>query len=130
MAYAETTKVPIGQTKAEIERLLQKHGASAFGTMQDGLEAAVYFKLKDRLVRFKLTLPKDEQGQRSRWRALLLIVKGKLEAATTGIVTMEDEFLANTGWADNKTVGEVLQPQIREGIRAGGTPRLMLGSSR
>ena len=36
-----------------------------------------------------------EQVCRQRWRALLLIIRAKLEAVASGITTLENEFLAN-----------------------------------
>ena len=36
-----------------------------------------------------------EQACRQRWRALLLIIRAKLEAVESGITTLESEFLAN-----------------------------------
>ena len=130
MAYAETTKVPISQTKAEMERLLIKHGATAFGIAQDGQTASVFFRLNDRMIRFRVSVPEGPQRARSHWRALLLVIKAKLEAVATGIVTLEDEFLAQTVMGDGTTVGENIQPQIAENYRVGGAPRLMLGSPR
>lgn len=126
MAYAEKTQVPSSKTKVEIETLLRKVGATTFGTAQEGAKALVFFRLKDRMVRFTLDLPENEQQERTRWRALLLVVKAKLESVATGLVTFEDEFLANTVMSDGQTVGDVIQPQITENYRVGGPPRLAL----
>jgi hypothetical protein len=37
-----------------------------------------------------------EQAVRQRWRALVLVIKAKLEAVESGITSFEDEFLAHT----------------------------------
>ena len=130
MAYAQRTQVPVSSTKAEIETLLNRHGASAFGIAQDGLDASVFFRLKERMIRFRVSVPEEPQRARTHWRALLLVIKAKLEAVATGIVTLEDEFLAQTVMGDGTTVSENIQPQIAENYRVGGPPRLMLGSPR
>ena len=52
-----------------------------------------------------------EQGYRQRWRALLLIIRAKLEA---GITTLESEFLVNIVLPDGGTVGHWLAPRVEE----------------
>jgi hypothetical protein len=47
-----------------------------------------------------------EQAVRQRWRALLLMVKAKLEAIASGIVTWDEEFLPYTVLATGQTVSE------------------------
>lgn len=127
MAYAERTQVPVSSTKAEIETLLNRHGATAFGIVQDGLDASVFFRLQDRMIRFKVAVPDSAQKARSHWRGLLLVVKAKLEAVASGIVSLEDEFLAQTVMGDGITVSEHIQWQVAENYRVGGPPRLRLG---
>ena len=43
--YAETTKVPVDRSRAEIERVLERYGCSRFGIMNetDG-SALLYFE--------------------------------------------------------------------------------------
>ena len=127
MAYAEQTKVPVERTKAEIEALMRRYGATAFGTAQEADRGLVFFRLKERMIRFELPLAvKGEQAMRTKWRALLLVIKAKLEAVASGIVTMEDEFLAQTVMSDGETVGKKIQAQVDENYRVGGPPKLML----
>ena len=58
-----------------------------------------------------------DQACRQRWRALLLVIKAKLEAVTAGISTIETEFLANIVLPDNTIcVGEWMLPQIDRGL--------------
>lgn len=142
MAYAETTKVPVGQTRLEIEKLLTKHGADAFGFMGEIGSARIAFRLKGRHYRMMLPLPtangpgsarKDQAGQieRARWRALLLIIKARLEAVAAGITTIEDEFLAATVLPDGSTVGEWAKPELALAYEGGGMPgRLMIEGQR
>ena len=66
-----------------------------------------------------------EQACRQRWRALLLVIKAKLEAVTAGISTMEAEFLANIVLPDNTTAGDWMIPQIGEAYRTGEMPPML-----
>lgn len=141
MSYARGTIVPIARSKAEIEELVVKYGATQFATMSTAEMAQVAFKMSDRLVRFNLPLPKPEefkyykkqkdshydyertapvmlrmceQAARERWRALVLIVKAKLQAVESGVTTFEEEFLAHIVTPNGKTVGEWITPQLAE----------------
>lgn len=152
MSYAEGTSVSVEQTRAEIERTLRKYGADAFAYAQDGPKAAVMFRLAERQYRFNLLMPDPqdkvfwvyhrggyahrrtetegvkrwEQACRQRWRALLLVIKAKLEATALGITSIEDEFLAQTIMPDKQTVSEWLRPQLEEAYRLGHMPRALL----
>ena len=77
-------------------------------------------------MRFTLALPASEQGKRSRWRALYLVVKAKLEAVSSGIVSMEDEFLAQTVMNDGETVwmAGAMMPMIYFLLLGGWSPWL------
>ena len=55
-------------------------------------------------------------------RALLLVIKAKLEAVTAGISTIETEFLANIVLPDNTTAGEWMLPQIDRAYCTGEMP--------
>lgn len=151
--YAAETKVSAEQSRAEIERTLQRYGADAFGYSIDGRLARIAFRLAGRHFRFELTMPdpadkaftvykrgysevrrepgpareKWEQACRQKWRALALVIKAKLEAVDAGISTVEDEFLAAMILPNRETVSEWIRPQVEEAYRVGAMPtRLML----
>ena len=131
--YAAETSVPVSRSRDEIERLIGRYGASGFGVLIRPEGACVMFEAHDRTVRFVLTMPDPrdqkfrltshgrvrgmeaaqrayEQEIRRLWRCLVLVIKAKLEAVQSGIVTFEDEFLAYTMLPSGKTVAE----EIRE----------------
>lgn len=135
--FAENTSVPTDRSKAEIERLVAKYGASAFQSGWEEGRAAVAFVMRERRVRFVLPLPpRDadefrltpggrrhrspeqrltawEQACRQRWRALALAIKAKLEAVECGISEFDVEFLPFIiDPATNQTVADRLVPQI------------------
>src|SRR5262245_50530671 len=101
--YAEKTEVPVARTRAEIEALLEKHKAKQYGTAvgYEALAARVQFRLADRIVRFVISLPdrkkmastRYDRAERQRWRALLLVIKAKLESVESNIETFEQAFL-------------------------------------
>ncbi len=152
MTYANTTTVTVEKTKMEIERTLTRYGASRFFTGWDHETAVVGFSMADRFVEFRLPLPTPdsyltvggrrrsktqtaaafEQAQRSRWRALLLCIKAKLESVESGIETFEEAFLSHImisdGHGGSTTVGKIMVPEIAASYE-GGTPQLALPRS-
>ncbi len=135
MPYAAETKVPVGQSMAEIQRYLTKKGASAYmhATDQEQRLIGVQFRYKDRSYRFVVQMPdyayfaKTKTGQkrapsqietaiaqeeRRIWRALLLVLKAKFESVESGIETFEEAFLPQTVLPGNAVVGKAVQPLI------------------
>lgn len=125
--YASGTYVSIDQTRSEIERLLDAHGAQAFAFMREPGFASIAFRMADRNYVLRLRTPEvDEfkrtktgrmryqseavkfhaQAVRARWRALLLLLRAKLIAVEDGITTVEDEFLSAAMLPTGQTVGQ------------------------
>lgn len=149
MNYAENTTVSVEKTRAELETILSRYGASRFGYMTDVNRAAVAFVYKNRNVKFILPLPDRadkrfwftpsrgnkrtdaeayrewEQACRSRWRALLLCVKAKLEAVQVGITTFDQEFLAHFVLPNGQTYGEVAIPSLNNILATGSFPLML-----
>ena len=127
--YASATTVPAERSRMEIERLLAKYGADQFAAGWDLENATLAFRARGRMVKFVLALPKKDDRQftvtgargllrssdtafhawdqevRRRWRALLLVIKAKLEAVDSGISDFESEFLANIQLQDGSLFG-------------------------
>lgn len=145
--YAAKTTVSVQRSRDEIEAILTRYGADQFmyGWFEGG--ATIAFRAHGRMVRFHLPLPDAEdpeikftprrqrrtgkaleaaiqQAERQRWRALALVVKAKLEAVESGIVSFESEFLPFTVLPDNRTVGEWLEPQLEAAYQTGRMPTL------
>jgi hypothetical protein len=66
-----------------------------------------------------------EQACRQRWRALLLVIKAKLEAVETGITSFEDEFMAHIIMPDGLTAAQHVRPWIAKSYASGDTPPLL-----
>lgn len=150
--YAENTKVTSDASRAEIERTLQRYGASSFGYGWEDDVALIAFRLGGRQIKFILTMPDRKSRQfthtgarnwprepaaahaewekacRQRWRALALVIKAKLEAVEAGITSIESEFLAATMLPSGETIGEWIKPQVDDVYRTGGMPSLLPGA--
>jgi hypothetical protein len=124
MPYAERTKVSVDQSKTQIEKLVKKYGADAFGAMELDGRVQIVFRLVGRNLMFRVQLPEDEQQQRSMFRALMLTIKGKLESAARGIEAFEEAFLANIVMPDGHTVGDETIPQIEQAYKGHNVPLL------
>lgn len=126
MVYAEQTKVPIDQSINEIKRTVARYGGDQFlyGVMDERI--VVGFSKEGRQVRFQVALEqKDAQRNRQRARALLLVLKAKLEAVESGVAIFEDEFLANIVLPDGKLVAQHVKPHLITAYGTGTTPQLL-----
>ena len=131
--YARGTKVPVDRSKAAIERVLQLYGAGQFGYMAGNDTAAIVFEMNSRRILFRLKLPdstttaqaKYEAQVRQKWRALLLCIKGKLEAVESEIETFEVAFMPHIVLPNGKTVGEAMVPQIEQAYESKKMPPLL-----
>ena len=152
--YAQNTSVSVARSKAEIEDILTKYGATGFVTGWNEQGAAVGFVMQGKQIKFLLPLPDKsarefthvkvsqytdkprspdkvmqawEQACRQRWRALVLCIKAKLEAVSQGITSFEHEFLAHFVIKNNQTVGDLLIPHLEKAQLEGKLPQLTLG---
>ena len=147
MSYAADTSVPVDRSRAEIEAMLTRRGATAFGYAQQGGRAAIMFRLPACSVRIELQLPSakefavSERGRtrkvtaqqqawaqacRARWRALALVIKAKLVAVDAGITTVEKEFQADLVLPDGRRVGDVVAAEYRLAVESRGNHGLRL----
>lgn len=150
MKFAENTNVSSEQSRAEIERTLNRYGATGFMYGWNADTATIMFEMQARRVMFRLQMPDRsarefvltpggkrerspqdalkawEQACRQRWRALALVIKAKLEAVETGITVFEDEFMAHIVLPGNRqTVSEWLRPQLAHAYETGKMPPLL-----
>lgn len=143
--FAEGTEVSVEKSRAEIEKLLAKYGAKAFGYMATDTQATLAFQASERNIRFSLRLPPisdfTHDGRRMRrtperqreakeaacrrlWRALCLVIKAKLEAVASGVSVFEDEFMAHIVLPSGLTVSEEVRPRIAAAYEGNTVPML------
>jgi hypothetical protein len=153
--YASNTAVSVEKSRAEIETILSRYGASTFAYMQNSTQAVIMFEASGRRIKFVLPLPDRnakefthgrrgnsvilhlrspeaahsawEQACRQKWRALALAIKAKLEAVDSKIATFEEEFLAYVVLPDGQTVGQYVRPQLQESYEKNTMPLLLPG---
>ena len=147
--FAADTSVSVSASKAEIERIVERYGASQFMSGWDADRVMLAFTMNDRQVRFIVQMPDRtlrqfthhsrgartpeaalkewEQACRQRWRALALVIKAKLEAVESGISTFEEEFLASIVLPSGKTVGQEAGPAIERAYNTGAVVPLLTG---
>jgi hypothetical protein len=140
--FAQGTAVSVDKSRAEIERMIVRYGATATAFFNGPGLARIMFECKNRRVSFELPLPRGddprfavdgnrrrrtpsqrvaawEQHCRQKWRALALVIKAKLEAVESGITSFEDEFLAHIVLPDGVRVGDRIKPAIERMYQGG-----------
>lgn len=153
MQYAANTEVSVERSKAEIEGIVMRYGASGFMSGWKGDRAMVQFEMRARRIRFILPLPgktekrftqkvdgrtgraKDlpadkafklwEQSCRQRWRALSLAVKAKLESVESGISEFDQEFMAQIVLPDGLTIAEHVLPKLAAALEGKPLPPML-----
>lgn len=154
MSYAKGTIVSVEKTRLEIERVLRGIGASTIVVQTSASHARIGFEAKGRRLLFSLTLPNRTDPKftnvdrwrkravsvadklhdaecRRLWRALLLVIKAKIEAVASGIESFDQAFLANivvpTG-SGTKTVGEHIAGALAASYERGFAMPPLLGT--
>jgi hypothetical protein len=147
--YAADTEVPSDRSRAEIERILERYGANSFMYGWQDNRAVIGFEINDRRFRILIPLPNKggfavtetgrkrtsqdamrsayEQATRQRWRAAALWIKAVLEAAESGIITLEEALQPFIVLPNGMTAGEWLAPQIEQAYGTGRMPPMLPG---
>lgn len=148
--FAQKTTVSASNSLNEIDRILERYGATQFFYGRDEKYVAVLFTMNNRRIEFRVPLPdadsdefrkimgnqhhsylgdfsqeKYEQGVKQRYRALVLCIKAKLESVESNIESFEDAFLAHIVLPDGGTVGSKLKPQLEQAYLNGKMPPLL-----
>ena len=156
--FAEDTSVPVGRSRAEIDRLLQDWGCGQLQWSDDYKSGRVRLRFlwehngKGYLARFDVKLPARTDLEKhaidgrtgkvsenklqalmdargkAEHRTLLLWLKACLNAVESGIVTAEMIFLPFLEGKDGQTVGEIAIPKLAD--LAGGSASRLLGEGK
>ena len=135
--YAEGTEVTVDKSRAELEALLRKHGASEIGIHMSEAAWTVMYRMHARMLRqavqypdketYRLVEPDNrwsrkrsdaqvldlaEKEWRRRWRAAVLILKARLEAVASGDADFETMFLGDILLPDGSTLSELAKPKL------------------
>ena len=144
--FASGTDVPIEKSRAEVERILRRYGATACASASDATHHMISFEMLDRRVMFMIHTPRLEefttfesgktrpksqvsgardQEERRRWRVLVICLKAKFELVETGMVEFEEEFLAHIVLPNAQLVSDFMRPQIAIAYESGKMPALL-----
>lgn len=128
--FAASTRVPTDQSRTEIERTLARYGASSFAYLTKSGTAIIAFEASKRHIKISMPLPtgdseKEKQATRQRWRALLLVIKAKLESVESGIETLEEAFYANIVMPDGRTIYESTRETVSLAYSGGKVQQLL-----
>lgn len=148
--YAEGTTVSVEDSQMEIKLVCVKYGAGGVTLGDDGRTGGgIEFEMRGRRLRFtvrypdaaakeykylspgRLRAPAQAKARwqaevRRLWRVLLVTIKGKLEAIENGLVSFEEEMLAFVVVpGQNRTIGELLVPQLDEVYRTRMLPPML-----
>lgn len=115
--YAKNTSVPMARSKQKIEELLVSYGIeeSFFGRSPRG--DGVGWKYKGKVYKLSVPVPSRdektekqyEQELRQRWRILYMSMKMKFEEIDAGVISFEDQFLAQMSLPDGTTVADFMK---------------------
>lgn len=151
--FAENTSVSTDRSRAEIDGLLVRYGATSFMYGMNPTASMIAFEMKGRRIKFVIPMPdrnapefntgvhphshkptklspekaavKYEQATRQRWRALALCIKAKLESVEARIETFEEAFMPHVVMSDGRTIGEVLLPDIGKLVESSKLPPMI-----
>lgn len=119
--YAANTKVSVQASRLELEKILGKYGARSHGVETKPDFVAINFELCATRYRLEVPMPgfpngypigacpdhpacsnrcryypaHVEQAKRERWRAIIMMVKSKLELSRLGVSSVEKEFMGS-----------------------------------
>lgn len=137
--FANQTSVPVRRSKDEIMAVIEKYGCDGMSMHQTSDAWGIDFYAHGRKVRFMIKHPSEDDpkyktshsgrrqrntgGRKAAWeqdlrqiyRALLLIIKAKLEYVESGHAIFEHEFMANIiDPVSGKMMGDMVTPMIAE----------------
>ena len=133
--FAATTSVPVDRSRAEIEQTLARYGATAFGYLTEIGRTIIMFEASGRRIKISIGMPKgdsekEKQEARQKWRALLLVIKAKLESVGSGIETLEEAFYANIVLPDGQTIYEHTRQRVAIAYKEGHVRPLLADYSK
>lgn len=152
--YATKSAVPAQATQMEIQALVGRYGGQRYTVSIEEERARIGFALHDRTILLSLPLPRGderrfgyyrrqgyeyaraagaarelwEQACRANWRALLLVVRAKLEAIELGIMDVDEAFFGERVTDTGETVRERHEAAVRAQLPQ--VSRLSLGDGR
>lgn len=118
MKYAKNTTVPVARSKQKIEELLESYDIeeSLLGRSPRG--DGIGWKYQGKVYKMSVPVPdrndfntenQFQQAIRQRWRILFMSMKMKFEEIDAGVISFEDQFLAQMSLPDGTTVADFMK---------------------
>lgn len=135
--YAKTTTVPVNKSRSQIQDELERFGVDEFffGTSKRG--QGIGFKYNERVYKMNVPLPERTEGMsenqyqqalRQRWRVLRMSMKMELEKIESGVISFEDQFLAQMCLPDGSNVSQFMRkPENLELLSKSKMPKMLTG---
>lgn len=132
--YAKNTTVPVARSKQKIEELLTSYGIEESFLGRSPRGDGIGWKYKGKVYKMSVPVPsKDdktekqyEQELRQRWRILYMSIKMKFEEIEAGVISFEDQFLAQMSLLDGTTVADFMRlPENTARLEKTKMPKLL-----
>jgi len=117
MKYAKKTTVPVARSKQKIEELLTSYGIEESFMGRSPRGDGIGWTYKGKVYKMSVPMPAKEnktekqydQEVRQRWRILYMSMKMKFEEIDAGVISFEDQFLAQMTLPDGLTVADFMK---------------------
>jgi len=132
--FAKNTTVPVARSKQKIEELLESYGIEESFLGRSPRGDGIGWKYKGKVYKMSVPTPgKDkktekqyQQELRQRWRILFMSMKMKFEEIEAGVISFEDQFLAQTSLPDGTTVADFMRlPENISRLKKTEMPKLL-----
>lgn len=116
--YAKNTSVPVARSKQKIEELLTSYGIEESFLGRSPRGDGIGWKYKGKVYKMSVPTPNRDdfkthnqyqQALRQRWRILYMSMKMKFEEIDAGVISFEDQFLAQMSLPDGTTVADFMK---------------------
>ncbi len=135
--YAKNTTVPVARSKQKIEELLVSYGIEESFSGRSPRGDGIGWKYKGKVYKMNVPIPprdgktekQYEQELRQRWRILFMSMKMKFEEIDAGVISFEDQFLAQMCLPDGSTVADFMKlPENITRLEKTKMPKLLSGN--
>ena len=136
--YAKNTSVPVSRSKQKIEELLESYGIEESFIGRSPRGDGIGFRYNGKVYKMNVPAPPKEnktekqyeQKLRQRLRILYMSTKMKFEEIEAGVISFEDQFLAQMCLPDGSTVAEFMRlPDNVEKLKQAQMPKLLTSSN-
>lgn len=133
--YAKNTTVPVARSKQKIEEAFDAFGIEESFSGKSLRGDGIGFRYQGKVYKMNVPRPERdnfgtekqyEQAIRQRWRILYMSIKMKLEEIEAGVISFEDQFLAQMSLPDGRTVSDFMKlPENVKRLEKTQMPKLL-----